>query len=184
MSKAKHNHVVRNIPNTEENRKFIKKVNKMSKESDSIWKFFIKYRKPKEGFHYGSGGSLRCENANAFSVYIEDRRPYGKRPIDKVMERSRGHYDKMHKLELENEKLREELAIYKNPYNNWSISDIEQELFEIKEYIVEGYINNSLDNECTYVSVVDNNYKSITLREKYDLLMKALTYKQGEIENV
>ena len=47
MSKAKHNHLVRNVPNTEENRKFIKQVNKMTKASDSIWKLFIKYRNPK-----------------------------------------------------------------------------------------------------------------------------------------
>ena len=51
MSKAKWEHLVRNVPNTEENRKFIKDVNKMSKESDSYYKLFIKYRKPKKGFN-------------------------------------------------------------------------------------------------------------------------------------
>ena len=58
MSKAKWQHLVRNIPNTEKNRKFIRQINKISKESESIYKLFIKYRKPKEGFQYGSGGAV------------------------------------------------------------------------------------------------------------------------------
>ena len=44
MSKAKYNHLVSNVANTKDNREFIKKVNKMSKDSNSIWKLFIKYR--------------------------------------------------------------------------------------------------------------------------------------------
>ena len=81
MSKIKYEHLVRNVPNTENNRAFIKNINKMAKESKSMYKLFIKYRKPKEGFKYGSGGSLRCENANAFSVYIQDRRPWREQPM-------------------------------------------------------------------------------------------------------
>ena len=169
MSKAKHNHLVRNVPNTEENRKFIKQVNKMTKESDSIWKLFIKYRKPKEGFHYGSGGSLRCENANAFSVYVHDRRSYGEIPANQYRSNL---WEENRKLEEENESLKKQLVIYKNPYIDWSITSIEGEIFEIKECIIEGYLEDSL-SEKVYV---DNHYGSITLKEKYNLLMEALEY--------
>ena len=81
MSKTKYEHLVKNLPNTKENRDLVKKVNKMSKEAESHYKLIIKYRKPKEGFKYGSGGSLKRENANAFSVYIQDRRGYYEQPL-------------------------------------------------------------------------------------------------------
>ena len=99
MSKDKEiywEHLVSNIPNTEDNRKSIKEINKKAKESKSRWHLLIKYRKPKPRFKYGSGGSLRCENANAFSVYIKDRREYCDQP--EVKERSR-LWDKIRELE-------------------------------------------------------------------------------------
>ena len=161
MSQAKHRHLVRNVPNTEDNRKFIKKVNKMSKNSDSIWKLFIKYRKPKEGHKYGYGGSLKCENASAFSVYIDDRRPYGERPENQYRYQL---WEENRKLEEENKKLKRQLAIYSNPYIDWSISSIENEIFEVKESIVERYL------EC------DDGLKDDTLKEKYNELMEALEY--------
>ena len=173
MSQPKHNHLVRNIPNTEENRKFIKKVNKMSKESDSIWKLFIKYRKPKEGFHYGSGGSLKCKNANAFSVYIDDRRPHRDRPS----ERHRSNlFSQVCELEEENEKLKKELTIFKNPYMDWSLDDIEAELFGIKEKIVEDFLGEFVDKK---IWEYDKVYRKI-VQEKYELLSQARTYKLEE----
>ena len=41
MSKTKYSHLVRNIPNTKENRDFVKNINKISKQSDSIYKLII-----------------------------------------------------------------------------------------------------------------------------------------------
>ena len=161
MSQAKHRHLVRNVPNTEDNRKFIKKVNKMSKNSDSIWKLFIKYRKPKEGHKYGYGGSLKCENASAFSVYIDDRRPYGERPENQYRYQL---WEENRKLEEENKKLKRQLAIYSNPYIDWSISSIEDEIFEVKESIVERYLES------------DDGLKDDTLKEKYNELLEALEY--------
>ena len=169
MSQTKHRHLVRNVPNTEENRKFIKQVNKMSKESDSIWKLFIKYRKPKEWFKYGSGGSLKCDNANAFSVYIDDRRPYSQRPENQYRSKL---WEENRLLEEENESLKKQLAIYTNPYIDWSVSSINDEIFEIKEYIVDGYLEGNLDEKV----YVDNHYGSATIKEKYNLLMEALEY--------
>ena len=164
MSKAKHNHLVRNVPNTEDNRAFIKKVNKMSKESDSVWKLFIKYRKPKEGFKYGSGGSLKCENANAFSVYIDDRRPYGERPENQYRSKL---WEENRLLEEENEKLKRQLAIYSNPYIDWSVSSIEDEIYEIREQIVDRFLECDNDRELL---------RNKELKEKYNLLMEALEY--------
>tara|TARA_Y100001938_G_scaffold21864_1_gene28214 strand:- start:939 stop:1493 length:555 start_codon:yes stop_codon:yes gene_type:complete len=179
MSKAKYEHLVRNVPNTEKNRKFIKDINKMSKESDSIYKLFIKYRKPKEGFKYGSGGSLKCKNANAFSVYIQDRRPYSKQPLTQTHSRYIEEQDKLHSkiegLESEIIKLREKLAVYSNPYIDWSITSIQDEIFEIKECIIEKYLDNALYTKDEEV-YVDNHYGSISLKEKYNLLMEALEY--------
>ena len=43
-NKYKYDHVVSNVPNTQENRDFIKKINKMSKESKSIFRFSILYK--------------------------------------------------------------------------------------------------------------------------------------------
>ena len=179
MSKDKiyHEHLVSNIPNTEENRKFIREMNKKSKESNSRWKMFIKYRKPKDGFQYGSGGSLRCDNANAFSVYITDRRNYYEQP--EVKERSRS-WDKIRKLEKENEKLKKELLVYKNPYIDWNMTELEDEISEIKSYIVDCYIDDTI-GELVRLGInieVDNQYGSITLREKYNLLVEALEYKE------
>jgi hypothetical protein len=179
MSKTKYSHLVRNIPNTKENRDFVKNINKISKQSDSIYKLLIKYRKPKEGFKYGSGGSLKCENANAFSVYIQDRRPWREQPTSQIYAR---HDEIERKLNKKISRLERELAILKNPYMDWSNSSIEDEIFEIKESIVDGYLEDNLDNE-VYLGinrVVDNHYGSITLKEKYNLLMEALEYAQKQ----
>ena len=164
MSQAKHRHLVRNIPNTEDNRKFVKKVNKMSKNSDSIYKLFIKYRKPKEGFHYGSGGSLRRENANAFSVYIDDRRPYSQRPENQYRIKL---WEENRLLEEENESLKKQLAIYNNPYIDWSTSSIEDEIFEIRERIVDIFLECDNDKELL---------RNQGLKEQHDQLMEALEY--------
>ena len=173
MSKTKYSHLVRNIPNTKKNRDFVKNINKISKQSDSIYKLLIKYRKPKEGFKYGSGGSLKCENANAFSVYIQDRRPWREQPM---VDRNFELIDKNNKLEDKISRLERELAIVKNPYIDWANSSIVDEIFEIKESIIEGYLEDSLDEKV----YVDNHYGSITLKEKYNLLVEALEYAQKQ----
>ena len=174
MSKDKevyYEHLVSNIPNTEDNRKFIKEMNKKSKESNSRWKMYIKYRKPKDGFKYGMGGGLRCDNANAFSVYITDRREFSEQPEQKLKSR---FWDKIRKLEKENRRLKKALLVYKNPYIDFTMTELECEINDIKEWIVEEYIADNLDKKV----YVDKNYGSITLREKYNLLIEALGYKE------
>ena len=156
-----YNHLVSDVPNVEEFRDFVKMVNKMAKQSNSIWKLGIRYRKPKEGHKYGYGGNLKCENANAFSIYVHDRRPYSQIPENQY----RGKlWEENRLLEEENERLKKELAIYNNPYIDWSISSIEDEIFEVKDSIVERYIES------------DDGLKDDTLKNKYNELMEALEY--------
>ena len=161
MSQTKHNHLVSNVPNVEEFRDFVKSINKMAKDSDSIWKLSIRYRKPKKGHKYGYGGNLRCDNANAFSVYIHDRRPYREIPANQYSSKL---WEENRVLEKENESLKKQLAIYNNPYIDWSISSIEDEIFEVKEAIIERYLES------------DDGLKDNTLKEKYNELLEALEY--------
>ena len=162
MSDKLNNHLVSNIPNTEENRLFVKDINKKAKESKSVWKLKIRYRKPIEGEKYGWGGGLKRENAKAFSVYVEDRRNYDDVPSNKYASKL---YSQVCQLEEENDKLKKQLAIYTNPYYEWRTSEIEDELFEMKETIVEDFLAN-------YVS---EDHRKI-VQNKYNQLMEALEY--------
>ena len=76
----KFNHIVRNIPNTPENRNGVKELNKIASKSKSKWRLYIKYRQPKEGKKWGWGGSLACKDANGFSVYMKNIIPWNERP--------------------------------------------------------------------------------------------------------
>ena len=160
----KHQHLVSNIPNTKNNRNFVKKVNKMSKDSNSIWRLGIRYRKPKEGHKYGYGGNLKCENANAFSVYVHDRRSYSQIPENKYRSKL---WEENRLLEKENESLKKQLAIYTNPYIDWSISSINDEIFEIKEKIIDRFLE--CDNDMQLL-------RNESLKNQYDQLMEALEY--------
>ena len=104
--KPKFEHLVRNVPNTKKNRDFIKSINKMSKDSESNYRLYIKYRKPKEGKCFSAGGGLKREDANAFSVYIDDRRPYGERPIDEVSHRAYKYSREVNRLKSKLDKIR------------------------------------------------------------------------------
>ena len=163
MSKTKYEHLVKNLPNTKENRDLVKKVNKMSREAESHYKLLIKYRKPKEGFKYGSGGSLKRENANAFSVYIQDRRGYYEQPL---VQRNFELIRQNNKLIDENSRLRKEVALQNNPYIDWSASNLEDEVFETKESILDCVLDSqTIDSPI----LIDN-------KKKYYQLLEALEY--------
>ena len=165
MSKTKHNHLVSNVPNTEENRAVIKKVNKMSRKSESVWKLYIRYRKPKEGHAYGWGGSLKRDNANAFSVYIQDRRPYGEIPTNQYNNRL---WDKNRELEKENEALKKKLAIYSNPYIDFSVSELENAIMDIRSDVADEVLLGEEKPNFQYLLA--------SHIERYNLLMEALKY--------
>ena len=154
----KNQHLVSNVKNTDKNRDYVRVINKIAKASKSKWRLKIRYRKPIEGEKYSWGGSLRRENANAFSIYIEDKTPYGDR-TDAI------RWKQIRELEEENEALKKRIAILENPYMQWSLSDIEDELFDVKEDCIDRFVE----------SVED-----VGLRDKYNLLTEAQVIKQGE----
>lgn len=59
------------IPNTEENRKAIRQINRLAKQQNSHFKLKVRYRCPKDGYHYGYGGDLRKKHANGIGIYIQ-----------------------------------------------------------------------------------------------------------------
>ena len=154
------NHLVSNIDNTDENVKFVKDINKKAKASNSIWRLGIRYRKPKEGFTYGYGGSLRKENANAFSIYINDVRPWDERPETQFNSRMSKENDSLKSriIELENK-----LRLAENPYKDWSIVEIENLKFELRDSIVHNYIyqiyDENLINQYNFITEAQEIYK-------------------------
>ena len=162
MSQAKHNHLISNVPNTEKNREFVKDINKKTKESNSIWRLSIRYRKPKEGHKYGYGGNLKCENANAFSVYVHDRRSYNQIPENQYRSKL---WEENRKLEEENKRLKKDLALQNNPYKDWTESKLTGEYMDLTSKIVECFIDEDY-------SPCENN----ELRIQYNQVMEALKY--------
>ena len=154
----KNQHLVSNIENTDENRDYVKSINKRAKESESKYRLYIRYRKPIKGEKYGWGGSLRKENAKAFSIYIQDKTPYSDR-TDNIQ------WKQIRELREENEALKMRIVILENPYMHWSLGDIEDELFDVKEDCIDRFVE----------SVED-----VGLRDKYNLLTEAQTIKEGE----
>ena len=167
----KNQHLVSNIENTEENRDYVKAINKRARESESKYRLKIRYRKPKDGSKYSWGGGLKRKNANAFSIYIEDKTPYNQTGYWKLR-------DKYFKLQEENESLKKEVAILKNPYMHWSLRDIEDELFDVKEDCIERFIDvvTGINTEYSTSRITSDD----KLREKYNLLVEAQVIKDGE----
>ncbi len=168
MSKInyKNNHLVSNIENTEENRNYIKDINKLARKSESRYRLKIRYRKPIKGEKYGWGGSLQRKKATAFSIYIDDKTPW---------QESQSHrlWTKISKLEEENDKLRKELLFYKNPYFQWSEDEIQMEIQDIKENIFCRF----LDRDKLGCDAWVNAEKLI---EKYDQLVEVLNYERED----
>ena len=137
-------HLVSNIPNTDKNVAFIKDINKKAKRSLSRWRLRIRYRKPKEGFHYGCGGGLKRENANAFSVYIDTSLPYAQRPEAQSLSRS---WDREKELKDSIVELENKLLLANNPYKDLSIMEIKYKLEGVKEEIIDEYIYQIYDEK-------------------------------------
>ena len=88
----KFNHLIKGVPNTEENRDEVKRINKQAKKSKSRWRLSIKYRKPKAGVKWGWGGTVSCENADEFAVYVRDQVEWSKRPENEAYQRLSAKY--------------------------------------------------------------------------------------------
>ena len=157
----KNEHLVSNIDNSDENRSYVKTINKLAKDSKSKYRIKIKYRKPKDGKKYGWGGSLKKDNANAFSIYVEDKTPYTETAYHK-------QWNEISRLRVENESLKEKVSFYENPYNKWSDYEIHEEIESMKEDIFSRFIGNECRKE---------QQRDVVIK-KYDQLVEALNYKK------
>ena len=144
MAKSKFNHIVRNIPNTDENKALVKTINKIASKSNSKWRFYIKYRQPKENCKYGWGGTLKSENANGFSVYMKNTIAWSDREEVKQSQKLSNKYykllDKYNNLKMGEivDRLHQDLDRFDLYSNDWR--DVSRNLRKI---IVE--IENGLD---------------------------------------
>jgi hypothetical protein len=111
--KDEHNHVVSNIPNTEENRNKITTLNKLAKKSNSMHRFFIKYRKPIKGIKYSCGGGVKKTDATTFSVYLKYTTMHQCKLNNQRDDRMQGYYD-----------LRNKYNNLKNKYNTLKLNEI------------------------------------------------------------
>ena len=72
--KQEHNHLAKEIPNTEENRNKVAEFNKLARKSNSMHRLRMKYRKPKKGSSYEGyygDGSVPKDDAQCFSLYLK-----------------------------------------------------------------------------------------------------------------
>ena len=85
--KQEHNHLVKGIPNTKENRDKVTDFNKLARQSNSMHRLRIKYRKPKNKTGY-YGGSCPKDDAQIFSLYL--RKTEKQEKLDNEYRRKRG----------------------------------------------------------------------------------------------
>ena len=66
-------HLTNSVANNFISRWLIRLANRNMNKSGSKWKLKIRYRKPIDGVRYGSGGTLRRENAKKIALYLTRR---------------------------------------------------------------------------------------------------------------
>ena len=97
--KQEHNHVIKGIPNTKEKRDWVAGLNKKMKESNSMHRLRIKYRKPKNGKGY-YGGSCPKDDAQIFSLYLRKTEKQAK--LDNESNRRRWKADNEYRTKYQN----------------------------------------------------------------------------------
>ena len=113
------------IPNTEENRRSIRHINKLAKEQNSHFKLRSRYRRPKEG-KATPWGDAKMEGSNGIGIYVDGactseyvhELHAENRERDKEMYRLKEKEvelrEKYHKLGLSNKRLRCDIFDLKN----------------------------------------------------------------------
>ena len=97
--KQEHNHVIKGIPNTKEKRDWVAGLNKKMKESNSMHRLRIKYRKPKNKTGY-YGGSCPKDDAQIFSLYLRKTEKQAK--LDNESNRRRWKADNEFRTKYQN----------------------------------------------------------------------------------
>ena len=151
------NHIVRNIPNTPENRQSVKDLNKIACKSKSKWRLHIKYRQPKENCKWGWGGTLACKDADGFSVYLKNIIPYEERPEVTEKHEMRSKYykllDKYNELIMNQivDKLKEDIDSY-DLCTDWR--NVKRTIERIMLDVHDGFrqLEGSLSNKATFVA--------------------------------
>ena len=93
-----HNHVLKGVPNTKENRDKIAEFNKMAKESNSMHRIRMKYRKPKNGYRNKyADGCVPKEDASCFSIYLRKTAKQERLDNEQQRERWKRETDYRHK---------------------------------------------------------------------------------------
>ena len=102
--KQEHNHLAKEIPNTEENRNKVAEFNKLARKSNSMHRLRMKYRKPKKGSRYEGyyyDGCCPKDCATVFSLYL--RKTEKQEKLDE--EYRRKQYNHVHEYRMKYEKL-------------------------------------------------------------------------------
>ena len=121
--KYENNHIVKGIPNTQENRDKVSEFNKLARQSNSMHRLRIKYRKPKEGKRGYMGGSCAKDDAQCFSLYLRKTEKQGVLEQEYRTER----YKKMHEYRLKYEKLQSKYnAIMLKPILQGLMDNVEE----------------------------------------------------------
>ena len=118
-----YNHVLKGIPNTQENRDKVAEFNKMARQSNSMHRIRIKYRKPKNGENGYYGGSCAKDDAQCFSLYL--RKTEKQQKLDQEY-RSK-QFDRIHEYRLKYEKLQSKYnAMMLKPILQGLVDNIEE----------------------------------------------------------
>ena len=131
--KQEFNHLVSGIPNTKENRDKITNLNNMARESNSMHRYRIKYRRPKAGTSGYWGGGCAKDDAQVFSVYLRASARYDIQMNQQRMERYQERQDER----LKYDRLRDK-------YNALVLKSVVAELLDnVQElsYAVEQNVN-------------------------------------------
>ena len=131
--KQEFNHLWSGIANTKENRDKITKLNTMARESNSMHRYRIKYRRPKAGTSGYWGGGCAKDDAQVFSVYLRASARYDIQMNQLRMERYQERQDERLKYDR-----------LKNKYNSLILKSVVDELLEnVQElsYAVEQNVN-------------------------------------------
>jgi hypothetical protein len=128
-----YNHVVKGIPNTKENRDKVDEFNKMAKDSDSMHRLRVRYRKPKKGSRYEGyhgDGCVPKDCAELFSIYL--RKTAKQEKLDMESNRRRWKSESEFRTKYQN---------LQTKYNKLVLKPILQELMDNVEnlqYELEG----------------------------------------------
>ena len=124
--KKKHEHLVKDIPNNEKNRNFVSELNELAKDSNSKYRYRIRYRKPINGYRKGyEDGCVPKKDASCFSVYLIDKTPYKETYEFRMYERHRNEIDD---YKSEYGELNRKYKRLLNKHNNMIFNNIINEL--------------------------------------------------------